>query len=247
ELAEMENLAQAGLEKANQAQRLMTEGQEFCAQHRFKEGLGLLEQAFHIDEHNAVSRNMLCNALLEQARVLVDADWRTAEELMSRAVDLNPEHQRAKSMRSLVQDRKREQFVNEFMSQARKMHAAADLTGALSKIDETLLAYPGDFRLLQMRETLQREIAQTQLRQERRQDLGELRHLQREAENATNQSLTAAFSKRAKTLAGKYPNDEEFESVAKELVARTAIVHDYESGMHPEGSQAKAEVTAVSR
>src|SRR5262249_7059083 len=44
ELAEMQRLAQAGLEKTDQAQRLITEGQEFCAQHRFKEGLELLEQ-----------------------------------------------------------------------------------------------------------------------------------------------------------------------------------------------------------
>jgi len=89
-----------------------------------------------------VSRNVLCNALVEQARTLVDGDWRAAEELTLRALDLNPEHAQAKSVRTLVLDRKREQFVNEFMSQARKMHAAADLAGALSKIDETLLAYP---------------------------------------------------------------------------------------------------------
>jgi serine/threonine protein kinase len=240
ELAEMETLAQAGLEKTDQAQRLMTEGQEFCAQDRFEEGIKLLEQAFHIDEHNAVSRNVLCNALLEQAGTLVDENWRAAEELTLRALDLNPEHAQAKSMRTLVLDRKREQFVNEFMSQARKMHAAADLAGALSKIDETLLAYPSEFRLLQMRETLQREISQSQLRQERRQDLDELRRLQREVESATDRSLTAAFGKRAQSLAGKYPNDEEFESVAKELAARTAIFEAYEPGARPEESKAKA-------
>jgi eukaryotic-like serine/threonine-protein kinase len=240
ELAEMETLAQAGLEKADQAQRLMTEGQEFCAQNRFEEGIKLLEQAFHMDEHNAVSRNVLCNALLEQARTLVDADWRAAEELTLRALDLNPGHPQAKSMRTLVLDRKREQFVNEFMSQARKLHAASDLAGALSRIDETLLAYPSEFRLLQMRETLQREIAQSQLRQERRQDLDELRRLQREVESATDRSLTGAFGKRAQSLAGKYPNDEEFASVAKELAARTAIFEAYEPGVRPEESQAKA-------
>ncbi len=247
ELAEMLKLAQAGLEKASRAQRLMTEGQEFCAQHRFKEGLELLEQAFHIDEHNTVSRNVLCNALVEQARTLVDGDWRAAEELTLRALDLNPEHAQAKSVRTLVLDRKREQFVNEFMSQARKMHAAADLAGALSKIDETLLAYPGEFRLLQMRQTLQREIAESQLRQERRQDLDELRRLQREVESPTDRSLTAAFGKRAQTLAGKYPNDEEFGSVAKELAARTAVVEAYEPGMPPEESKAKtAQATPLS-
>ena len=240
ELAEMEKLAQAGLEKADQAQRLMTEGQEFCAQHRFEDGIRLLEQAFELDEHNTVSRNVLCNALLEQARAQVDVDWRAAEQLTLRALDLNPGHPQAKSVRTLVLDRKREQFVNELMSQARKLHAAADLTGALSKIDETLLAYPSELRLLQMRETLQREIAQSQLRQERRQDLDELRRLQRESESATDRSLTAAFGKRAQTLAWKYPNDEEFESVAKELAARKAILDGYEPGMHPEESRAKA-------
>ena len=223
ELVEMERLAQSGLEKADQAQRLMTEGQELCAQHRFDDGINLLEEAFHIDEHNPVTRSVLCNALLEQARILVDSDWRAAEELITRALDLNPGHPQAKSVRTLVQDRKREQFVNECLSHARRLQAAGDLAGALSKIEDGLQAYPGDFRLAQIRETLQREMAESQHRQERRQDLDELRRLQKNVESASDPSVTAGFGKRAQTLAGKYPNDDDFASLAKEVAARTSI------------------------
>ena len=231
ELAEMERLAQQGIEKADRAQRLMTEGQELCGQHRFDEGIKLLEQAFRIDEHNSVTRSVFCNALLEQARILVDTDWKVAEELTLRALDLNPGHPQAKSMRTLVQDRKREQFVNECLSQARRLQAAGDLGGALAKIEEGLVAYPNEFRLQQIRETLQREISESQHRQERRQDIEELRRLQKNAESGTDPSFTAAFGERAQTLAGKYPNDDEFESLAREAAARTALFDVQPSGL----------------
>jgi PEGA domain-containing protein len=232
ELEEMQKLAQAALERADQAQRLMTEGQELCAQHRFEEGLKLLETAFHMDEHNPVTRSVLCNALLEQARSLVDTNWKAAEDLTLRALDLNPAHPQAKSMRTLVQDRKREQFVNECVSQARRLQAAADVAAALAKVEDGLLPYPGESRLVQMHEILQREMAQTQHRQERRNDLDDIRRLQRDAEAASDPSLTANFGRRAQTLAGKYPHDDEFESIAREAAARTAIF-----GVHPPGSQ----------
>ena len=236
ELEEMQKLAQAGLEKADQAQRLMTDGQELCAQHRFEEGLKLLETAFHIDEHNPVTRSVLCNALLEQARTLVDTNWKSAEDLTLRALDLNPAHPQAKSMRTLVQDRKREQFVNECVSQARRLQAAADVAGALAKVEDGLLAYPSEFRLVQMHEILQREMAQTQHRQERRKDLDDIRRLQRDAEGASDPSPTANFGRRAQTLAGKYPQDDEFESIGREAASRTAIFD-----AHPPGSRVQHE------
>ncbi|HET7440624.1 MAG TPA: PEGA domain-containing protein, partial [Terriglobales bacterium] len=245
ELAEMERLAQEGLEKADRAQHLMNQGQELCGQHHFDEGVKLLEQAFHIDEHNAVTRSVLCNALLEQARLFVDTDWKVAEELTLRALDLNPGHPQAKSMRTLVQDRKREQFVNECLSQARRLQAAGDLVSALAKIEEGLLAYPNEFRLQQIRETLQREMAESQQRQERRQDMEELRRLQKQAESGADPSLTAAFGKRAQTLAGKYPHDDQFESLAKEAAARTALFDVQQSALRTGESRGPAIANAT--
>ena len=52
ELQELEKLANDGVQRKTEAQRLMTEGQELCAQQKAAEGIKLLRQAYELDENN---------------------------------------------------------------------------------------------------------------------------------------------------------------------------------------------------
>ena len=220
ELAELEKLVQEALHRAAEAQRLMTEGQALCAQRRFEEGTKLLRQAYELDERNAVARAVLADVLVEQAQLLLESDWSAAEILVEQALDLNPLHGQAKSLRTLVLDRKREQFVNDAVSQARRLQAAADLEGALAHMDQSLTAYPNDARLIQVRDTLQKEVSETQLRQDRRRDLDELKQLGREVEKALDGAATQTLSERTQALARKYSEDQEFQFIAGEIGQR---------------------------
>jgi len=86
---------------------------------------------------------------VEQAHSIVETDWREAEKLAKEALDLNPAHPMAKTIKTLILDHKKETFVEECVSQARKMQTAADLAGALSRIQEdypVIPAIPGCFR-----------------------------------------------------------------------------------------------------
>ena len=67
ELHELEKLAQEGVQRKTEAQKLMTEGQELCAKQEFVEGTKLLRRAYELDENNSLTRAMLSNALVEQA------------------------------------------------------------------------------------------------------------------------------------------------------------------------------------
>jgi hypothetical protein len=71
ELTELEKLAQDGLKRKTEAHRLMTEGQDLLPTNP-PEGIRLLRQAYELDENNSLSRAVLANALVEQARVLVE-------------------------------------------------------------------------------------------------------------------------------------------------------------------------------
>ena len=113
ELQELEKLAQEGVERKTEAQRLMAEGQDLCAQQKPADGINLLRQAYELDENNSLARAVLANALIEQAQTLVESDWQEAEKLAKEAFDLNPGHPMAKTMRTLILDQKRETFVGE--------------------------------------------------------------------------------------------------------------------------------------
>jgi eukaryotic-like serine/threonine-protein kinase len=219
ELAELGKLAREGVERATRAQKLMAEGQELCAQRQFAEGLKLLREAYELDEHNSLTRAVLSNALIEQARLTVDSNWLEAEQLTKQALELNPGHPLAKTVRTQILDQKREQSVNEGLSQARKLQAAGDLTGALALIEEGLTTYSREPRLIQIHDTLQREL-QSQQRQSRRRDLDELRRMEREAETVTDDNVRQVFGARVQTLATKYIKDEELLVAANGILAR---------------------------
>jgi serine/threonine protein kinase len=217
ELAELKKAAEAGLHRATEVQRLITEGHDLCAQHEFTEGISLLRRARELDENNPTARSVLSNALVEQAQLHVEKNLQAAEDLIQQALDLSPGHPLARNLRTAILDRKREQLVDECLSRARRLRAAADLAGALARVEEAVAIYPNENRLVQMRDTLQKETAQAERDKARRRNLEELRKLKREAEKATDIKAIRSYRDRAKVLAANYADDEEFRSLANAL------------------------------
>jgi serine/threonine protein kinase len=223
ELTELEKLAQGGIKRNTEAHRLMTEGQELCAQQKPVEGIKLLREAYELDENNSLARAVLANSLVEQAHSIVESDWREAEKLAREALDLNPGHPMAKTIRTLILDQKRETFVEECVSQARKLQTGTDLAGALSRIEEGLSVYPREPRLIQIQETVQRDL-QTQRRQARRRDLEELRRMENEIDASADAAEKQALVVRLRGLAEKYSTDGEILSVANGILHRLGLL-----------------------
>ena len=219
ELLELEKHAQQGVERKAEAQRLMAEGQDLCAQQKPAEGIRLLRQAYDLDENNPLSRAVLANSLVEYAQSLVESDWRQAEQLAKDAFDLNPSHPLAKTLRTLILDQKRETYVGECVAQVRKLQTSGDLSAALSRVEEGLSSYPREMRLVQIRDAVQRDL-QTQRRQTRRRDLEELRRLESEAASASDPDTKQTLGSRARALADKYLEDEEVVSSANGLLQK---------------------------
>jgi eukaryotic-like serine/threonine-protein kinase len=223
ELTELEKLAHDGVKRKTEAHRLMAEGQELCAQQKSKEGIQLLREAYELDENNSLARAVLANSLVEHAHSIVESDWQEAEKLAREALDLNPGHPMAKTIRTLILDQKRETFVEECVSQARKLQTGTDLAGALSRIEEGLSVYPREPRLIQIQETVQRDL-QTQRRQTRRRDLEELRRLDSEIDVGADAAKKQTLENRVRAAVDKYPNDGEFLSVANGFLHRLGLL-----------------------
>ncbi len=154
ELSGLERLAQQALERAAEAEEWLQRGQKLCFDRQFGDGLEALRKAASLDNRNAVIRAALLNALVEQARSVLGQDWRAAEPLIQQALGIDGGHPLAKSLQGLVLDYKRQEIVNECISQAREMQVAGDLRLALAKVEEALISYPTEVRLVQLRSTL---------------------------------------------------------------------------------------------
>jgi serine/threonine-protein kinase len=164
ELAALQQLAQKGLERAAEAQQLLAQGQELCNQGRAQEGLELLQKAFSLDERSSVIRAVYVETLVEQARGALEADWRTAEALVEQVLQIEPAHAGAKSIRTLATDKKREELVEQTVTQARQLQTAGDVAGALTQVEKALSHYPRDTRLSQLFNTLNRSLPEIERR-----------------------------------------------------------------------------------
>ncbi len=158
ELTELQKLAGQGIERAAEAQALLAKGQELCTQGRIDEGIECLRRARQLDDRSPVIRAVLLDTLLEQARAVLDKDWRSAEQLTQQALELDPAHALEKSLRTLAWDKKREEFVDQCVAQARQLQASGDIASALAKVEEGLATYPRETRLTLLHGTLSKAL-----------------------------------------------------------------------------------------
>jgi len=223
ELAELEKLAQDGVKCNAEANRLITESQEFFAQQKSAEAIQLLRKAYDLDKNNSLARAILSNALVEHANSMVETDWSEAEKLAKQALDLNPAHPTAKTIRGLVLERKKTSSVEDWVSQARKLQSSGDLFAALAWVAEGLDVHPNDPKLLQIQDAIQRDQG-AQRRQSRRRDLEDLRRMDSEIEGAADVAAKQALAERIQGVAAKYWTDGEILSVANGLLHRLGLV-----------------------
>jgi hypothetical protein len=235
ELSELEKLAQDGVRRNAEAQRLITKSQELFAQRKSAEGIQLLREAYELDKNNSLARAILANALVEHAHSMVETDWREAETLAKQALDLNPAHPTAKTIRSLILDRKKASPVEEWVAQARKLQSSGDLFAALSRVEEGLDTYPNHPKLLQIQDAIQRD-QNLRRRQARRRDLEDLRRMELEIDAAADDAVKKTLADRIQRVAANYWTDGEIIAVANGLLQRLGLVSQTSSGASPHGA-----------
>jgi tetratricopeptide (TPR) repeat protein len=232
ERSELEKLAQDGIKRKAEADRLITESQELFAQQKSGEAIQLLRKAYELDKKNSLARAILANALVEHANSIVEADWLGAETFANQALALNPAHPTAKTILSLIVDKKQASCVEDWVSQASKLQSTGDLFAALAWVAEGLAVHPHDSKLLQIQDAIQRD-QDARRRQARRGDLDDLRRLQREINGAADIAAKQALAERIQAVAAKYWTDGEILSIANALLLRLGLVPQDSPGASP--------------
>jgi eukaryotic-like serine/threonine-protein kinase len=160
ELGELEKLARQGLERAAASRDLLEKGQAACASGRFDEGLGWLRQAREVDPRNAVVRAVLLDVLVKQARTAMETDRERAAGLLDAALALDPSNAAARSLRTQVEDRLREESIERCVARVRQLQASGDLAGALAEVEEGIRRHPAAPRLGQLQGMLHKALGQ---------------------------------------------------------------------------------------
>lgn len=154
ELAGLERLARQGLERSEEAQRLLQEAKQACSSGDFDKGIELLNSALDLSVHDKIARETLMSVLVQQARAVIDADWPKAETYVNRAAELDDKHPAVRGLRSMIADAKRKEHVAKCLAEARSLQAETGPEAALERVEAGLAPYPAEPRLLQYRGTL---------------------------------------------------------------------------------------------
>ncbi len=150
ELATQERIAKQGLDRILNAERLFEEAKTARTAGQPDNALELLRSAVKEDERHFAARSMLVNLLTEQAHACVDSDIVKAGSLAQAARDLDPGHPSVKRIADVIREKRRSELVAAYSSKARELQNT-DLNAALAVIDKGLAEYPGEPRLVQLR------------------------------------------------------------------------------------------------
>jgi tetratricopeptide (TPR) repeat protein/flagellar basal body-associated protein FliL len=232
EWAELEKLAHDGVKRNAEVNRLITESQDLFAQRKSAEAIRLLRQAYELDKNSSLARAILANALVEHAQSVVETDWLEAETLTNQALALNPAHPTAKTIHSLIVERKRASSVEDWVARARKLQSSGDLFAALAWVAEGLAVHPDDPKLLGIHDAIQRD-QNARRRQARRGDVEDLRRMELEIDKAADVAAKQALAERIQTLAAKYWTDGEILSIANRLLQKLGVVPQEGSSASP--------------
>jgi len=235
ELVEVQRKVSQAAANAVEAQQLLEQGQSLLAQQSFDEGIAALRRAHELDPRNAAIRAALVDALVERARALIDTDLPAAEPLIQQALDIDPNHPLAKSLRTRVLDSKRDQTVIRCFMQARQYRASGEPEKALAETEQCLAAFPLDPRLLQLRDILSKEVEDNRRNKTRPADLAALRQLEQDALAAGEWADIKAVVERARAIASAYPNDPEFQNIVASLEQQLSAVDGERKGLLDSG------------
>ena len=158
ELTALEKQARQGRDRGREGQELIERGQELRKAGKLSEAAAVLRKAVSLDERNPAARAALVDALVAQAGTEIERDWNGADAWLDQALSIDASHTHARSLKTLVGDKRREAGVNEALAQARELQGAGNIKGAYQEVLSGLAAFPLDNRLTQLKNQLSKTL-----------------------------------------------------------------------------------------
>ncbi len=209
ELLALQTQVQQSQQQTADAVAAAARGKELYETGSTAEGLALLREAFKSVAQNSLVRNQLVEILLKEAAARLEQDWRAAEPLIQEALDLEPGHPLARSLSTLLRDKRQEAEVSAALSTARELQAKGHIGDAIKELDKSLATYTRDARLVKLRTTLSRNLSTEERQKLRAQDLTELNELVKQSKETSDLQKLESILDRSQIFA-RYEGDADF-------------------------------------
>ncbi len=202
----------ASLRRQRQTRNLLSEAVQLSEQAQYPQAREKLRVALNLNPQSGDLRDQVLDHLLKMARSAVEKDWRAAEEVLADAAALSPGLKSIKALAARIADRKREEAVEQCLSEIKTLQAAGDFRRALVKADNGHASYPDEARLRELRETLLACLLEARAR-----DVAALGSLLIQAKAAVRTPELKALLGRTNSTAGSYAGDSDIQAIASKI------------------------------
>jgi eukaryotic-like serine/threonine-protein kinase len=163
ELVQLERLARRAVERNAEAERLLSQARQEFSEQRYQAGIETLRKA--LDPRDRHIQAMLLDILVQESHTLMNTDPVSAELLLQQAIAIEPGHAPATALIRVLEDRRNQERVGRWLSEAERLRAQGDLRGAISVVEEGLQRCPNEHRLVQLQNLLREDLSRSQRRE----------------------------------------------------------------------------------
>jgi eukaryotic-like serine/threonine-protein kinase len=175
-LADLKQKLDESVARRTDVQNLLNQARRLFGESSWKLGGEACVRAITLAALDPWLREQAIQVALRAAESALEKDWRSAEALVLELVFVGAGNSVPASLRSRIGERKREQTIQDATSEALRLQASGDLSGALKMVDTNIASFGDDPGL----KALQSEFQQLQRQQEERAHLAQEKALRLE-------------------------------------------------------------------
>ncbi|HYL12311.1 MAG TPA: protein kinase [Terriglobales bacterium] len=165
-----------------EAQKCLADAQQAFAKSEWEKGSDFLKRAHEMANRDEVIRDRAINILVAASQSALQAHWQSAELLLALTAELYPESPLLPVLKGKIENRKREQIIEQCVTAADAAQSAGHLQDALREVERGLSAYPNTPRLLQLKQDIEARVHQVKERGRQEKEREEVREAERQRE-----------------------------------------------------------------
>jgi eukaryotic-like serine/threonine-protein kinase len=169
EISEFEKKLQDVLKRREQAQKIIADGRAALGKKKWGKGADCLTRAREVAAGDPVVQEHVIKELLEGSEAALAMDCLSAEMLLARVAEIQPNSALLSPFKARIESQKRDQAIARLMTAAAHAQSGGDLQAALRVLDQGLSAYPNEPRLLQVKGDIETRVCQLEAEQQTRQ------------------------------------------------------------------------------
>jgi len=182
EVSEFEKKLQDGLKLREKAKKIIADGHAALGKKKWEKGAGYLARVRESATHDPVVRELVIGELLEGCEAAIEVDCPSAEMLLARVAEIQPNSPLLSPLKARIEKHKQEQTIEQHMTAAVGAQSSGDLQGALSHLNQGLAVYPNEPRLLQLKGGIETRVRQLEIERQAQQKAEKERARQAEVE-----------------------------------------------------------------